>query len=217
MKKQTLTRLALAGAAWWILKKDRRASGSDVLDNAEEPLIAPSRDRVGMMTDAPVSLENIRKGIARGWYKAQLCTIDGKPAVKLTGTANGKPYSDYYPISEEDYKTLQNEGVQPIGRCGVGTTDGAYSLRDWSRDGRFNPRVGQYITGAVFERLLGSVPPKYYDGDLFQLGEASKHDEEGTALYRSFAYFRRAPWQWLYLGLKPDYHDYGRWNPKYRD
>lgn len=51
MKKQTLTILALAGTAWWILKKNRRASGSDVLDNAEEPLIAPSRDRVGMIDD----------------------------------------------------------------------------------------------------------------------------------------------------------------------
>lgn len=120
MKKQTLTILALAGTAWWLLKKNRRASGSDVLDNAEEPLIAPSRDRVGMMTDAPVSLENIRKGIARGWYKAQLCTIDGHPAVKLSGTANGKPYSDYYPVSQATWNSLKQDSVQEIGVSGVG-------------------------------------------------------------------------------------------------
>ena len=173
---------------------------------------------VGTMQDSPVSLENIRKGVARGWYKAQLCTIDGKPAVKLSGTANGKPYSDYYPVTQATWNTLKNDGVKSIGRvCGVGAVNGSYSLRDWARDGSFNARPGQYITGAVYQRLWESVPPKYDDGTIFQLGEASKHDSEGTALYRTFVYFRRAPWQYQYQGLKPDYHDYARWNPKYYD
>lgn len=75
----------------------------------------------GTMQDTPVSLENVRKGIARGWYSAQLCTVDGRPAVKLSGTANGKPYSDYYPVSQATWDALKADGVQQIGRvCGVG-------------------------------------------------------------------------------------------------
>ena len=66
---------------------------------------------VGAMSDAPVSLENIRKGVARGWYKAQLCTIEGKPAVKLSGIANGKLYSDYYPVTQATWSALKSDGV----------------------------------------------------------------------------------------------------------
>ena len=76
---------------------------------------------VGRMSDTPVSLENVRKGVARGWYTAQLCKVDGKPAVKLSGTANGKPYSDYYPVTQATWNALKADGVQQIGRvCGVG-------------------------------------------------------------------------------------------------
>ena len=63
------------------------------------------------MSDTPVSIENIRKGVERGWYKAVLCRVNGKPAVFLYGKdADGENYGDYYPISEVDWQTLKNEG-----------------------------------------------------------------------------------------------------------
>lgn len=108
--KSYLPLIAAAGV-YLLLRKRGSLSSSAVLDNADEPLIAPGRDRVGAMSDTPVSLDNVRKGIARGWYKAQLCTVDGKPAVKLSGTANGKPYSDYYPVTQAAWTALKSDGV----------------------------------------------------------------------------------------------------------
>ena len=62
------------------------------------------------MEDTPVSIDNIRKGVARGWYSATLCRVDGIPAVRLTGEVGGKPYSDVFQIAETDWQTLKNEG-----------------------------------------------------------------------------------------------------------
>ena len=71
---------------------------------------APKHNSVDGMEDTPVSIDNIRKGVARGWYSATLCRVDGVPAVRLTGEVGGKPYSDVFPITEEDWQTLKNEG-----------------------------------------------------------------------------------------------------------
>ena len=63
------------------------------------------------MEDTPVSIDNIRKGVARGWYTAVLVRVNGKPAVRLSGIAgDGKPYTDVFPITQEDFDTLQAEG-----------------------------------------------------------------------------------------------------------
>ena len=64
------------------------------------------------MEDQPVSIDNIRKGVARGWYQAVLVRRrDGRPAIRLSGYAgNGQPYADIYPISQADFDELQNEG-----------------------------------------------------------------------------------------------------------
>ena len=68
------------------------------------------------MNDTPVSLENIRKGVERGWYKATLCRVDGKPAIYLYGIdANGNNYGDTYPITENDWQTLKAEGYEVKG------------------------------------------------------------------------------------------------------
>ena len=68
------------------------------------------------MNDAPVSLENIRKGVSRGWYKAILCRVDGQPAIYLYGLdANGNNYGDTYPISENDWQILKGEGLEVKG------------------------------------------------------------------------------------------------------
>lgn len=69
--------------------------------------------RVGAMTDTPVSLDNIRKGIARGWYTAQLTTANGHLAVRLSGQiTNGQNYSDVYPVTKATFDALKADGVQ---------------------------------------------------------------------------------------------------------
>lgn len=63
------------------------------------------------MNDKPVSLDNIRMGVARGWYTATLTRVGGKPAIRLFGKdAKGNDYGDVFPISEHDWQTLKNEG-----------------------------------------------------------------------------------------------------------
>ena len=63
------------------------------------------------MNDTPVSIENVRKGVERGWYKAVLVRVDGAPGIYLYGLAeSGKKYGDTFPISEADWQTLKAEG-----------------------------------------------------------------------------------------------------------
>lgn len=65
------------------------------------------------MNDKPVSIDNIRRGVQNGWYKATLCTDNGKPAVILSGkNTDGKIYTDIYPISYDDWETLRKEGYE---------------------------------------------------------------------------------------------------------
>ena len=73
----------------------------------------PSQAAAYGMEDTPVSIDNIRKGVERGWYSCVLVLVDGIPAVHLTGkTADGKTYSDVYPVTKEDWETLRNEGYE---------------------------------------------------------------------------------------------------------
>lgn len=65
------------------------------------------------MEDTPVSIDNIRRGVANGWYTCALVMVDGIPAVHLSGrTSDGKQYSDVYPITQEDWNTLKAEGYK---------------------------------------------------------------------------------------------------------
>ena len=77
-------------------------------------LIMASKHRnedVAGMEDIPVSADNIRKGVQRGWYSATLVRVNGVSAVRLSGrNADGMPYSDVFPISEADWQTLKTEG-----------------------------------------------------------------------------------------------------------
>lgn len=67
----------------------------------------------GKVTDPMPSLENIRMGIRRGWYTAVLKRMYGKPFVVLSGKdTNGEQTTDIYPISEQTFKALKNDGVQ---------------------------------------------------------------------------------------------------------
>ena len=68
-------------------------------------------DGTAGMQDNPVSLDNIRKGVSRGWYKARLTRVNGQPAIYLYGyNTNGQEYGDTYPISQADWDTLKAEG-----------------------------------------------------------------------------------------------------------
>ena len=77
-------------------------------------LIMASRHRnedVAGMEDMPVSADNIRKGVSRGWYTATLVRVNGVPAVRLSGrSADGDTYTDVFPVTEEDWQTLKKEG-----------------------------------------------------------------------------------------------------------
>ena len=75
-------------------------------------LYAASKDNsVNGMTNAIVSLENIRNGVANGWYTCTLTYVNGTPAVFLSGrTMNGKMFADVYPITQADYNTLKADG-----------------------------------------------------------------------------------------------------------
>lgn len=78
-------------------------------------MLANKQRGVGSMDDAPVALEKLKRGIANGWYQAQLTTVDGKPAVRLSGKLiNGKPYSDVYPITAEVQAELKQMGIPTV-------------------------------------------------------------------------------------------------------
>ena len=88
---------ALATAGLWLLTRSHKSAGT------------------GNMTDSPVSLDNVRKGVARGWYKAALTRVNGKPAVRLSGKlGNGQEYSDVYPITESNWQDLRKDGLPVV-------------------------------------------------------------------------------------------------------
>ena len=75
----------------------------------------PVSKEMSGMEDTPVLIDNIRRGVANGWYTCTLLVVDGIPAVRLSGrTADGKSYSDVYPITAEDWNVLQNDGYEVV-------------------------------------------------------------------------------------------------------
>lgn len=78
-------------------------------------LIANKQCGVGKMSDPEVALDNLKRGIANGWYQAQLTIVDGQQAVRLSGKlTNGKQFSDVYPITPEVATELKQMGVPTI-------------------------------------------------------------------------------------------------------
>lgn len=74
-------------------------------------LIARSVKATSGMDDTPVTADNVRKGVSRGWYKAALTRVKGQPAVYLFGfDTNGAEYGDVFPISEDEWQQLKSEG-----------------------------------------------------------------------------------------------------------
>lgn len=76
--------------------------------------VTKNRDEsVNGMEDDPVSIENIRRGVANGWYTCVLTRVDNIPAVRLSGrTADGKTYTDVFAVTEEDWQALKKEGYE---------------------------------------------------------------------------------------------------------
>lgn len=78
-------------------------------------LIANKQRGVGSMSDTPVALENLKRGIANGWYQAQLTMVNGQQAVRLSGKlTNGREYSDVYPVTPEVAVELKRMGVPTV-------------------------------------------------------------------------------------------------------
>jgi hypothetical protein len=68
---------------------------------------------VSGMTDAAPALDNLKRGIANGWYTAELTVVNGQQAVRLSGKlTNGKQYSDVYPVTPEVAQELRKMGVK---------------------------------------------------------------------------------------------------------
>lgn len=77
--------------------------------------IANKQKGVGKMSDAPVALDNLKRGIANGWYQAQLTMVNGQQAVRLSGKlTNGREYSDVYPVTPEVAAELKQMGVPTV-------------------------------------------------------------------------------------------------------
>lgn len=94
MKPITAIGLALAAAVAWKLLKKRS-------------------EKIGAMTDPMPTLDNLKRGIANGWYTAKLTTFDGQQAVELSGKlTDGTPYVDIYPITEYVANELRKIGVK---------------------------------------------------------------------------------------------------------
>lgn len=69
----------------------------------------------GAMSDDPVSLKNLRMGIKRGWYQAELTRRNGQPAVVLSGKQTDGTYtSDVYPVDEATWQALKQDGVKEV-------------------------------------------------------------------------------------------------------
>lgn len=78
-------------------------------------LIANKQRGVGSMDDHAVALDNLKRGIANGWYTAQLTMVNGQQAVRLSGKlVNGKQYSDVYPITSEVAAELKQMGIPTV-------------------------------------------------------------------------------------------------------
>lgn len=68
--------------------------------------------KVGKLSDSPVELENILKGVERGWYTARTGRTQWGYVVYLSGkTASGKDYEDVYPVTESTYLELTKRGI----------------------------------------------------------------------------------------------------------
>ena len=76
---------------------------------------ANQKSSIGAMYDSAPTLDNLKRGIANGWYKAELLMVNGQQAVRLSGKlTDGRYYSDVYPITPDVAKELRAMGVPEV-------------------------------------------------------------------------------------------------------
>ena len=69
----------------------------------------------GAMSDMPVTLANIRMGVSRGWYQAELTMVNGQKAVRLFGKKTDGSYtSDVYPVDDATWQVLIEDGIKIV-------------------------------------------------------------------------------------------------------
>lgn len=72
---------------------------------------------VGKLSDNEVELDNILKGVERGWYTARPDILNGMYVVYLAGQkTDGERTEDVYPISKSTYDALTLRGVGALPR-----------------------------------------------------------------------------------------------------
>ena len=75
-------------------------------------LLKKKSPTMGKLSDPEVSLDNILRGVERGWYKARSGKTSMGYVVYLSGTRSDGTYTeDVYPISETTYNELQKRGI----------------------------------------------------------------------------------------------------------
>ena len=78
-------------------------------------ILANKQSSIGAMNDAAPTIENLKRGIANGWYKAELVVVNGQQAVRLSGKlTDGRFYSDVYPVTPEVASELRKIGVPVV-------------------------------------------------------------------------------------------------------
>lgn len=78
-------------------------------------ILANKQSSIGAMYDAAPTIENLKRGIANGWYKAELVMVNGQQAVRLSGNlTDGRFYSDVYPVTPEVASELRKIGVPVV-------------------------------------------------------------------------------------------------------
>ena len=74
-------------------------------------LAACAKKNQGVPVEYDIDAEDIREGVANGWYTCVLTIKDDMPAVILAGRmTNGEYYEGVYSISPDDWKSLKDEG-----------------------------------------------------------------------------------------------------------
>ncbi len=72
---------------------------------------------VGKLSDNEVELDNILKGVERGWYTARPDILNGMYVVYLAGQkTDGETTEDVYPISKQTYDALLLRGIGALPR-----------------------------------------------------------------------------------------------------
>jgi hypothetical protein len=86
-----------------------------------------------------------------------------------------------------------------------------YTSEQWSKDGTFSARPGQFVDDEVFYQLRDCVPPLHLSRDYMQVGEAHGYDfDKGKSTYATFA---KEDGRWKFVGNVPS----GEGRPKLKD